>query len=384
MNIIRKHLEIFVFTGRSVGLEKKEFCPLPSFPRRRESSIFNWFWTSAAACPRIPLAAAGVTVLRTFFEFVMYQRIFLSLLSIPVFLSSCGSLTGLPGHGGGKRFAIEQELVAASARGALKQIDLSILRGKNVNLFVNAIGDTGAGNLTGGRLSVVSQLRGDYIQTPPTTENSVFPNYKTTTSATSGATSSTSQTDTVVPYPEAKQSRQKGSGGVGQGGVEYKGLGEYRNSETLFGSSDLQYFTALLHTYLFLKGVHVVPPSEAEIDIHVTIDIFGTVRSRVEWFLANNEILKARTNFEILAIEHTSGQLVMPPQAVGAEAEYNEQYVLWAGPVSAGKFMKKADPPLCDFTDLPDEKAGLIQSAEKAEPVPYPFRHQVEDSQKEK
>jgi hypothetical protein len=344
---------------------------------------------------------------------IPYRRFsfYTALLVVGLLLSGCGALTGIPGHGGGKRFAVEQELVAASARGALKQIDLSKLKGKKVNLFVNAIGDTGAGNLTGGKLSLVSQLRGDYVQTPPTTENTVYQGYKTTTnstsstngssnssssgsngsttngSSTSGTNSSNtndsssstttgwSETDSYLPT--SKTSQQKGGGGVAQVGLEYKGLGEYHNSETLFGSSDLQYFSALLHTYLFLKGVYVVPPSEAEIDIYITVDVFGTMRSRVEWFLANNEILLARTALEIIAIEHVSGKLVMPPQAVGAEAEYNEQYLLWVGPVSATKYMKKAEPLLCDFTDVQDEKTGPIKPADQDEPIPYPFRHTV-------
>jgi hypothetical protein len=320
------------------------------------------------------------------------------IVAVLLLLSGCGSLTGLPGHGGGKRFAIEQELVAASTRGALKQVDLAKLKGKKVNLFVNAIGDIGAGNLSGGRLSVVSQLRGDYVQTPPTNERSTYPPYKTTTSTT-GTTSSTSSsgsgntttnsssnstsssssvTDSLLSSPDSKTTQQKGGGGVAQAGVEYKGIGEYHNSETLFGSSDLQYFQALLNTYLFLRGVHVVPPSEAEIDIYVTVDVFGTVRSRVEWFLANNEILQAKTSLEILAVDHLSGEIVLPPQAVGAEAEYNEQYFLWVGPVIVKKFMKKAEPLLCDFTDFRDEEVEAVGSADQSHPIPYPLRHQLE------
>jgi hypothetical protein len=330
------------------------------------------------------------------------------ILGAVLLLSGCGALTGLPGHGGGKRFAIEQELVAASCRGALKQIDLSLLRGKKVNLFVNAIGDTGAGNLSGGRLSVVSQLRGDYVQTPATNENSVYPTYRQTTNSSSttdgftdstsstgtltssnnGSSSSTttswSETDSMLPSPTSKTTQQKGGGGVAQAGVEYKGMGEYHNSETLFGSSDLQYLAALLNTYLFLKGVHVVPPSEAEIDIYVTVDVFGTVRSRVEWFIANNEILQARTSFEIMAINHADGQLILRPQSVGAEAEYNEQYLLWCGPISARKFMKKADPLLSDFTDLPDAEVTPTKPVEQREPVPYPFQHAVEKYMKDR
>lgn len=339
-------------------------------------------------------------------------------LSLLLLLGGCGTLTGLPGHGGGKRFAVEQELVAAATRGAIKQIDLSTIRGKKVNLFVNAIGDTGGGNLTGGRFSIASQLRGDYLQTPTTTESSVFPRYTSTTTAKSttrtssdsdtvteqdpvtttgtggetvtGPTTSTSSsdgsssssttsnttTDTLLPTPESKTSQQKGSGGIAQFGMKYEGLGAYQNSLEI-SSDDLQYLSALLHTYLFLRGVQVVPPSEAEIDVYITVDVFGTVRTRIEWFLANNEILRAKTSFEVLAIESSSGRLVMPPQAASAEAEYNEQFILWAGPVIIKKTLIKSEPLLSDFTDIM-ENTDTTRVAEQNDPIPYPFRYQME------
>jgi hypothetical protein len=349
------------------------------------------------------------------FNIIQQLAILLSVCGIAVFLSGCGALTGLPEHGGGKRFAIEQELVSASSHGTLKQIDLSKVKGKKVQLFVNAIGDIGAGNLTGGRLSFISQIRGDYIQAPPTiTHNLAFPNYSTTTSSTSstnessnsstsGSSSSTtndttssttsgtsnsgtgsstsstttgsSTTNSVLNYPGLSKAQQTGAGGVAQVGVQYQGLGEYHNSETLFGSSDLQYLTALLETYLYLKGVYVVPPSEAEVDIYVSVNVFGTVRTRVDWFLANNEILQARTALEILAVDHKTGRIVMPPQDVGAEAEYNEQYLVWVGPFWAKKFMSKTEPPLCDFSDLPDNKIHRKISAMEDEPIQFPFRY---------
>ena len=351
--------------------------------------------------------------------------VFLSLT-----LAGCGVLTGLPGHGGGKRFAVEQELVAAATRGAIRQLDLHALGGKKVNLFVNAIGDTGSGNLVGGRYSVVSQLRGDYIQSPPTVETSRFPRYTsstsssstsqtrgdsdtTTSSSTNGSsttsteggsprpsttgnssetsstsssssdqttvTSGQSSTDTLLAMPDRKTTKQKGGGGVGQLGVEYKGLGAYQNSEEI-SSNDLQYLTALLQTYLFLRGIYVVPPSEAEIDVYVTVDVFGTVRSRVEWFIANNEILRAKTTLEIMAVEHDSGKLVVPPQSAGAEAEYNEQYLFWAGPILIKQTLNKSQPLLSDFVDLGeiDETAALGGMAEKDMAIPYPFQHQLD------
>ncbi len=332
-------------------------------------------------------------------------------MGFSICLSGCGVLTGLPGHGGGKRFAVEQELVAAATRGAIKQINISSLRGKKVNIFVNAIGDTGAGNLVGGRYSIVSQLRGDYIQSPQTVETSVFPRYTSTTSTTSSTntsgdtastttsstetadstttTSSTSDassdsktystsestTDTLLPFPEKKTTKQKGAGAVAQVGVEYKGIGAYHNSEEIT-SYDLQYLSALLQTYLFLQGVNVVPPSEAEVDVYVTVDVFGTVRSRVEWFIANNEILKAKTSLEVLAVDHLSGEVVMAPQSAGAEAEYNEQYILWAGPIYIKETLTRAQPLLSDFTDMSESK-GITELAEKSVAVPYPFQDQM-------
>lgn len=316
------------------------------------------------------------------------------LTFVVMLLGGCGTLTGLPGHGGGKRFAVEQELVAAATRGAIKQIDLSVIRGKKVNLFVNAIGDTGAGNMTGGRFSIVSQLRGDYVQTPTTTETSVFPKYTSTTttkststsesfSTTSTATnSSKTETNTLLPYPESKTTQQEGSGGIVQGGMKYEGLGAYLNS-TEIPSDDLQYLSALFQTYLFLQDVYVVPPSEAEIDVYITVDVFGTVRTRVDWFLANNEILRAKTTFEVLAVDNATGHLVMPPVAASAEAEYNEQFILWAGPIIIKKTLTKSEPLLSDFTNVREQKR-VVDDTARNESIPYPFSYQMNNWLKNK
>ena len=194
--------------------------------------------------------------------------------------------------------------------------------------------------------------------------------------SSSSTTSGVSSTDTLLPSPEEKQTQQKGRGGEIQVGLEYKGLGSYQNSEEI-SSDDLQYLSGLLQTYLFLQGVNVVPPSEAEIDVYITVDVFGTVRTRVEWFLANNEILRAKTAIEVMAIDHLSGALVMMPQSASVEAEYNEQYILWAGPIMITKYLKKSEPLLSDFTDL-HVKMNSPDFSEQDGTVPYPFRHQIE------
>ncbi len=276
-------------------------------------------------------------------------------------LSGCGSITGIPGHGGGKRFAIEQELVAASTRATIKQIDFSSIVGKKVNLYVNTIGDNGSGNFVGGRFSVISQLRGDYLQSPEVLETTI------------GGTQ---------PNPIEKRSQQDGTGGEASIGASYEGLGAYRNSEEIT-SNDIRYLTGLIESYLFLRGIHMVPPSEAEVDIYVTVDVFGTIRTRVDWFVANNEILRSKTVVEVIAVDHMTGDLIMEPQSASTEAEYNEQYVLWAGPVSVKKFLKVSDPLMCDFTNLSIEKPGAVGWKEFDGSLDYPFRYEMEKRERE-
>lgn len=320
------------------------------------------------------------------------------LVSCLVLLAGCGALTGIPAHGGGKRFAVEQELVAATARATLKQLDLSKIQGKKVNIYMNAIGDTGVGNMLGGRFSLVSQLRGNYIQTPPVTERSTYPRYVTTTTngssssttsnissdfsgseqaSSSTSSSGTSTTDTMLASPSVTETSQQGSGRDLQFGVDYKGLGAYQNSDRI-SSDDLQYLFGLVQTFFFLKNVNVVPPSEAEVDVYVIVDVFGTIRTRIDWFLANNEILQAKTSLEVMAVDHLTGKLLMPPQSVVSEAEYNEQYLLWMGPVVVKKFMQESEPLLSDFTDLRSKADSLAEYPEQDAPIPYPFRYQIE------
>jgi hypothetical protein len=78
-----------------------------------------------------------------------------------------------------------------------------------------------------------------------------------------------------------------------------------------------------------------------------------------------------------LAVEHHSGKLVMQPRVAAAEAEYNEQYILWAGPISIRKTLNRSEPLMSDFTDI-TESTLREPVTEKKEPIPYPFRHEIE------
>lgn len=64
-------------------------------------------------------------------------------------LTSCVT-RGFPGHGGGKRFFVEQHLVSKSVELALDELDWSAIpRGGPVRVWVVAIGDEGGGSSVG-------------------------------------------------------------------------------------------------------------------------------------------------------------------------------------------------------------------------------------------
>lgn len=82
----------------------------------------------------------------------------ITLVSCSLALGGCGTMTGIPSHGGGKRFATEQRLVSASARAALKAIDVTPLHGRRVFVLYSVIADQGGGTLSGGRINLGTVL----------------------------------------------------------------------------------------------------------------------------------------------------------------------------------------------------------------------------------
>ena len=95
-------------------------------------------------------------------------------IACTITMSGCGTLTGIPGHGGGKRFATEQQLVSASVRSTLLEIDVSALRGKKVALVFDFMSDEGGGQMVGGRASLGMLLSGASVVSPITTTSNTF------------------------------------------------------------------------------------------------------------------------------------------------------------------------------------------------------------------
>jgi hypothetical protein len=381
--------------------------------------------------------------------------VFISASSL--ILSSCGTLTGIPSHGGGKRFATEQKLVSASIRNTLRAIDVSPLRGHKVALIFDLISDEGAGNLSGGRLSLGGVIKAASVISPVTSTASQFQvfdlvngntnfqnvssgssgsstatttnivttgttstssgtdsstsngsgtinNPETTTTTTTGATvttqvtgantTTTSDTSTtngtssgtgtsnstsngtsnnntnttnnttsgstggyttnrqeISPAAVASQQQREGNDLSAGVNLVYKGMGNYSNLSV--PKSDASLLMGLVRNYLLLNGVRVTVPTDPQATaiVYITVDVFGIVRSRFDAYAYNKETVRAETAIEMMAFDKR-GKMIMRPCSANEEAEYNERYILWAGPFITDKRTKKGEGLLVDFKDI--------------------------------
>ncbi|MCC7334855.1 MAG: hypothetical protein IT422_07155 [Pirellulaceae bacterium] len=273
-------------------------------------------------------------------------------------------MRGIPSHGGGKRFFVEQELISGSARAAAQCVDVSALRGKRCAMFITTVGDQGGGNLVGGRYEWQAALRGDYVTNPTTnTRNSgVGGNSLTVTRDAAGNLLQTIESNSPLIFPSNSSSQQEGYQAGAGGGVRSNGLGEYQ--ATGFLNDDNSYLSAVIRESLVLKGVLLTTPDDAEIFIYITVDAFGTNRSRTEMHLFNQERLIAKTALHVTAFDR-KGRVALPTQTSCWEADYRERYVLWCGPFEIEKRAYQSDDLLVSFRGLSDMAEMAPYEAEK-------------------
>ncbi len=293
-------------------------------------------------------------------------------------LPGCGTFTGIPTHGGGKRFAVEQELIAASSRAVAKAIDVSPLVGKKCSLNVITIGDEGSGNLVGGRYSWEAAIRGDYVNTPTTRSSFDFPVIPTTaTTTTNTGFTSTTIAQNAINAPSRSRTRTEGADARMGGGVGYQGPPSYQQ-EAFINPRDAIFLQGVINEAFALRGVFIVPPERADVDVFITVDIFGTHRSRTEMHLYNRESLIAKTAVEVTAFDRESRRVILPPVTASYEAEYAEEYVLWMGPFRKSKGVRRSSDLLVDFKSLVETTGA--ESKEKLGAMPVPPDTGVEKS----
>lgn len=282
----------------------------------------------------------------------MRARLLIPILFSVFILSACGTLTGIPSHGGGKRFAVEQELVAASARAAVKDMDLQALHGRKVALYIATMGDQGSGSLTRGRYSIDALIRGEYINSPAVRTDYTYPRYETTAETTSGGLTGLTTSLSTLNAPALSRTQSDGSGSRSSLGLNIGGMGDYRNETLTTNPRDTAFLSHLVQTVFFLRGIDVVSPANADTDMFINIDVFGTIRNRTEMHLYNAETLKAQTKLEYFAVDRNNKKLLIKPKTNAFEAAYKENYALWMGPYKVSKGIKPTEGLMVDFSDI--------------------------------
>jgi hypothetical protein len=293
--------------------------------------------------------------------------------------------------GCGKRYAEEQRLVSASIRSALKDIDVTSLKGKRAALVFDIVAYEGGGNMSGGRISPGLLLSVGSMVSPVTSASSAFQifnlaeggsNYSNTSggsssnasivtgsnTGTSNSTSNGSGTNsgtnagtnannstatssqsggeenynnsaggyntnrqTLSPAATGTTTKTEGRSSEKILSLVYKGLGDYQNIAV--PKSEACLLMGLVRNYLLFNGVTPTVPTDPKADVlvYVTVDVFGMVRSRFDVLAYNNETVKAETSFEISAFDR-DGKMVLRPTVANREAQYREHYLMWTGP----------------------------------------------------
>jgi hypothetical protein len=228
---------------------------------------------------------------------------FLYLTAFCLTLSSCGTYTPIPSHGGGKRFSVEQSLVTASMRRAINDIPVAQFVDAKVNLELVVMPDSGGGYTNGGRASA-TQLA-----------SSVTQHISGNTTNTTGFSAAASEPSYV--------------------------------KDLLVNQTDSRQFQSLLISSLLRNNVLINPTDaegKAEYLLEVFVDVLGTWKSRTDWFLTNSERLTATTSLEYvitnLGSKDKSQRLY---GRVSYDATYEEKYTLWMGPVATDITVAKSD-----------------------------------------
>jgi hypothetical protein len=242
--------------------------------------------------------------------------------------------------------------------------------GTNSNTGSNTSTGTTAGTNTGSNTS---------SGTNTGTNSGSNSNNSTVTSTQGGGGNNSSSTgggyntsrQTLSPSATSTTSQTEGKYSDRSMSLAYKGLGEYQNMAV--PKSDATLLMGLVRNYLLFSGITPTVPTDPKADvlIYVTVDVFGTVRSRFDALAYNNETVKAETSFEISAFDK-EGKMILKPTVANREAQYREHYLMWAGPFITTEKVNQGTGLLVDFTDVDGTKANYNPK----EPVSafYPLR----------
>lgn len=214
------------------------------------------------------------------------------------------------------------------------------------------MGDQGSGNISGGRYSIDALIRGEYLNTSKNITDYSYPRYITTANTNAGSLSSVTSSQSILNAPSQAINHSKGDTRKATVGLSAQGMGNYQNETLVSNPRDVSYLQNLIQSLFFLRGIEIVSPDYADVDMFIAVDVFGTIRSRTELHLHNKETLQALTKLEYFAVDRNTRQLLIKPTTSSFESQYQEKYALWMGPYQKQKTLQKSDGLLVDFSDI--------------------------------
>lgn len=230
----------------------------------------------------------------------------LSLTLVVVMLSGCSTWRGMPTHGGGKRFDEEQRVVAGAVRRAVADMTLEELRGKNVQITVDALAHNGGGyftmpgvqNISGSLGTGYSSNINEYDHdTPP-------PGYY------GGSLDSISRSHSI----------NKNYGASYQPSMSY-------GSSTMGTESDLTYLISALNMKARHHAINVVG-ANPEYMLFVLVDVLGTNRSRRDNLIFWRDTLTASCELTYYAVHVPTNHLQFTARQAMATGTYAEDSLI--------------------------------------------------------
>jgi hypothetical protein len=245
----------------------------------------------------------------------------------PLIFSACGTYMPMPAPGGGKRFAYEQALIAATLRKSVDKIPFKDIAGKKIILNIQVIADEGGGALSQGR---------PYLSAP-------------------------------VNVQHQSQNAMTGSTNVLNYGLSSSKNDVNYTKDMTYMSSDARYVNAITTAAAQRYNIMINPNKDegtADFTVDILVDVLGTVRKRTDWLLINNESLAAHVSMSFIIKPLKNIGVPVKQGRVGFEGEYKEIYALWMGPVEAGfdiKEAKEINGLMLDNNETADSFENLVR-----------------------
>ncbi len=229
----------------------------------------------------------------------------------------------------------------------------------------NASNSSNTNNGSGSSTSAGNNSSASNNQSNTTNNSSTASNQTSNTNNTTSQAGGGSNNRQVISSQPTSTSVQTSGYKTESGAtLAYKGLGEYHNFNVPKSGASL--LMGLTRTYLLLNGITPTTPTDPSADalLYVTVDIFGIIRQRTDYYIYNEESVLAETAIEMTAYDR-KGKLIVNPVVANREARYKERYLLWAGPFNTDETLHQGKGLMVDFTDLPAKNAAKLNNTVK-------------------